>query len=383
MDNLNGVEPPVVDHFHVDLTPPSAFSLTSPAAGFVGPAASVSATAFDPGGSGIAQLEFRYCPGATCSFSRARRSARPSRHQERPRKAWDLSGLTDGAPYTVVARATDAAGNTTDSAQTTVTLDKTAPATSDNAPAGSQSSDVTVTLAPGDGSGSGVASTSYRVDGGGWAARHERPHPRSCRPLERRLSHDRLRLGRQRRQRRGRSAGERHHRHPVAERLTPRSGLGPVGTVALSDPTPGDSGAGVASVAFQYSLHGANTWTTIGTALSAPWSVSFDTTAVADGQYDIRELISDAASPANVTTIDLAGPKTIDNSPPSSAAVTAPASGAHVAGTVALTGTASDATSGVGQMTFKVNGTVVGTSAGSPASVNWDSTSTPGLDRRR
>ena len=42
-----------------------------------------------------------------------------------------------------------------------------------------------------------------------------------------------------------------------------------------------------------------------------------------------------------------------------------------------LGGTASDAGSGIGQMVFKVNGAVVGTTTGSPASVNWDSTSTP------
>ena len=57
--------------------------------------------------------------------------------------------------------------------------------------------------------------------------------------------------------------------------------------------------------------------------------------------------------------------------------MTAPAPGAHAGGIVTLGGTASDATSGVGQMVFKVNGTIVGTSSGSPASVSWDSTSTP------
>ena len=163
---------------------------------------------------------------------------------------------------------------------------------------------------------------------------------------------------------------------PSGNPLDPGSVL--VGTVALSDSSPSDAGAGVASVTFQYSPHGANTWTTIGTPVTtAPWSVAFDTTAVADGQYDLRELISDAAAPANVTRIDLTGPKVIDNSPPSSAAVTAPAPGAHVSGTVAVGGVASDATSGIGQMVFKVNGTIVGTSSGSPASVSWDSTSLP------
>jgi hypothetical protein len=88
------------------------------------------------------------------------------------------------------------------------------------------------------------------------------------------------------------------------------------GTVTLSDPSPADAGGGVGSVAFEYSVHGANSWTAIGTRTSAPWAVLFDTTAVPDGQYDLREVISDAAVPPNVTTIDLPGPQLIDNTPP-------------------------------------------------------------------
>ena len=113
-------------------------------------------------------------------------------------------------------------------------------------------------------------------------------------------------------------------------------------------------------------------------ATSAPWAVLFDTTAVPDGQYDLREVISDAAVPPNVTTINLPGPQLIDNTPPeSSAIVTAPAAGAFVGGTVTLAGNAADSASGVGQVVFKINGTIVGTTSGSPASLDWDSTSIP------
>ena len=68
VDNLNGVETPSSRTFTVDRTPPNAFSLTSPAAAFVGSSALVSATAVDTGGSGIAQLAFRYCAGGSCAF---------------------------------------------------------------------------------------------------------------------------------------------------------------------------------------------------------------------------------------------------------------------------------------------------------------------------
>ena len=360
----------------VDTDAPNAFSLSAPAAGFVGPSASVSATAVDTGGSGLAQLEFRYCTGGSCSFDSGTTIGSPVSTSASASQAWDLSGLTDAAQYTVVARATDAAGNTTDSTPTTVTLDKTAPATTDDAPAASQSSTVTVTLSAGDGSGSGVAFTSYRVDGGGWnggtsvvipaPADHSNDgsHTIDYYSVDNvdnieTVRHADVTIDTQ---------------PPSGAPVDPGSVL--AGTVVLSDLSPSDPGAGVASVAFQYSPHGAGSWTTIGTAISAPWSLPFDTTAVADGQYDLREVISDAAVPANVTTTDLPGPKVIDNTPPSSAAVTAPAPGAHAGGTVTLSGAASDATSGVGQMVFKVNGTVVGTATGTPASVNWDSTAT-------
>ena len=361
----------------VDTDAPNAFSLSAPAAGFVGPSATVSATGADTGGSGIAQIEFRYCAGGSCSFAAGTTIGSAVPTSGFASQSWDLSSLTDGATYTVVARATDAAGNTTDSATTTVTLDSSPPATSDNAPAGSQSSGVTVTLSPGDGSGSGVASTSWRVDGGGWQSGTSvvipapSDHSNDGSHTIDYYSVDNV----------GNTEAVRHAavtidtQPPSGAPVDPGSVLS--GTVSLSDPSPTDPGAGVASVAFQRSPHGAGTWTTIGTAVASPWSVSFDTTAVADGQYDLREVISDAATPANVTTIDLPGPKVVDNTAPSSAAVTAPAPGAHAGGTITLGGSASDATSGVGQMVFKVDGTVVGTTSGTPASVNWDSTSTP------
>ena len=278
----------------------------------------------------------------------------------------------------MLARAADAAGNTTDSATTTVTLDTSPPTTTDDAPGGSQSSDVvTVSLSANDGSGSGVASTTYRIDGGGWQTGTSVSIPAPVSHLNDGVhtidysSIDNV------------GNTETLRSATVTIDTLPPSGA-PVdpgsilrGTVILSDPSPTDAGTGIASVAFEYSLHGAASWITIGTRTSAPWSTPFDTTALADGLYDLREVITDAAIPANVATIDLPGPYVIDSTPPSSAIVTAPAAGAHVGGTVTLKGSAADATSGVGQLVFRVNGTVVGTTSGTPASVSWDSTSTP------
>jgi photosystem II stability/assembly factor-like uncharacterized protein len=73
--------------------------------------------------------------------------------------------VTGDGTHTVTYRAVDVAGNTATDKTATVKIDKTAPATTDNAPAAWSKSDVTVTLSGSDAS-SGVATTSYRIDGG-------------------------------------------------------------------------------------------------------------------------------------------------------------------------------------------------------------------------
>ena len=372
VDNLNGVEAPSSRTFTVDLTPPNAFSLTSPAAAFVGSSALVSATAVDTGGSGIAQLAFRYCAGGSCAFGAGTAIGSPIATTGSASQSWDLSSLTDGALYTAIARATDVAGNTTDSGPTTVTLDTSPPTTTDNAPAGSESSDVTVTLSPSDGSGSGVGSTKYRLDGGAWqtGTSVSIPAPAShandgAHTIDY-YSTDNV------------GNDEAVKQATVTIDTQPPSGS-PIdpgsilrGIVTLSDPSPADVGGGVGSVAFEYSLHGANSWTAIGTRTSAPWSVLFDTTAVPDGQYDLREVISDASVPPNVTTIYLPGPQLIDNNTP---AVTLDTPGTASRGTVVLSTTTSPDTV---QVTFErspagaANWSTIAVDSSAPFSASFD-----------
>lgn len=56
-----------------------------------------------------------------------------------------------------------------------------------------------------------------------------------------------------------------------------------------------DTGSGVASVKFESSPAGADTWTTIGVATSAPYTTSFDTQQLANGSYDLRVEATDNA----------------------------------------------------------------------------------------
>jgi hypothetical protein len=143
------------------------------------------------------------------------------------------------------------------------------------------------------------------------------------------------------------------------------------GTVTLSaDPAP--DGSGIKSVAFEYSVAGAGVWTTIGTDTMAPYTADWDTTAVPDGHYDVRIVITDNAD--NVTTSDLPD-KVVDNTAPNVATVGAPTEGQVVTGNVSIAATASDVTSPIASVEFFVRGSSLGTDTTAPFSLNWDSTS--------
>jgi len=67
------------------------------------------------------------------------------------------------------------------------------------------------------------------------------------------------------------------------------------GTATLTASASDTGGTGVSSVTFQHSPAGTATWTTIATDASAPYSAVFDTTQVADGDYDLRAVADDGA----------------------------------------------------------------------------------------
>jgi hypothetical protein len=70
-----------------------------------------------------------------------------------------------------------------------------------------------------------------------------------------------------------------------------------------------DATSGVASAVFQRSPAGTNTWTTIATDTSSPWTTTWNTTALANGNYDLRVVTTDNAgltftSPSVTVTVD-------------------------------------------------------------------------------
>ena len=112
-----------------------------------------------------------------------------------------------------------------------------------------------------------------------------------------------------------------------------------------------DRGSGVASAQFQRSPAGAGVWTTISTDNSSPYSVAWDTTAVADGLYDLRVITTDNVG--NTFTSALVTNVRVDNTNPTGS-VTAPASAAIVRGNaVTVSSNSADGGSGVASADFQ------------------------------
>jgi hypothetical protein len=157
-------------------------------------------------------------------------------------------------------------------------------------------------------------------------------------------------------------------------------------TVAVTDPgvmrgvvtlaaTAGDgAGTGVTSVKAEYRPNGNGAWTTACTDTTAPYTCSFDTTG-ANGLYDLRATATDATGLATLSPVLT---RRVDNTAPSSATLAAVA--ATLQGTVATTGTAADAGSGVAGWTLQYRTAGAGawtdacTDATSPYGCSWVTT---------
>jgi concanavalin A-like lectin/glucanase superfamily protein/galactose oxidase-like protein/Big-like domain-containing protein len=122
---------------------------------------------------------------------------------------------------------------------------------------------------------------------------------------------------------------------------------------------------GVTSV--QFKVDGAN----LGSAdTSAPYTASWNTAPVSNGAHQITAVASDAAGNSATSAVIHV---TVDNGSPPTVAVTAPAAGATVTGTINLTANATD-DRGVSGVQFKVDGANAGAEdTSAPYSVSWDS----------
>jgi len=345
----------------IDATPPSNVTLDAPVAGaqlrgtITG--AGIAATAQDAT-SGIASTVFRIAAPGTLGANPCDTFGTAFSDP------FATTSVADGH-YDVWVAATDQAGNGRCSVLPhDVVIDNTAPVTTDNAPAGAQNHDVTVTLAATDNLTS-VASTEYSLDNGAtWSPGTSVTILAS--------SGDGTKTIRYRSTDGAGNVEVAKTAQITIDTTAPAGNPNDPGNVLRGtvDLTASPTDPDTASVEFRYRLVGSvGAYTSIGTDTTAPYDVPWITNAVADGDYDVEEIVTDSVGNANTVALSA---KTIDNTAPDSASVTSPAASADEAGTISLSALAHDGTSGVGAVAFQVK------SFGAPAFVTVDAdTSAP------
>lgn len=119
--------------------------------------------------------------------------------------------------------------------------------------------------------------------------------------------------------------------------------------VELLESTAADGGSGVANVQYQYKLSSGTIWTNACSGATSPYSCSFDTNTLADGNYDFRAIATDASG--NVATSAAITSRTIDNSAPSAVSITNP--GSPLRATITLNASATDTGAGIASVALQ------------------------------
>jgi hypothetical protein len=322
-----------------DWTPPTV-ALADPGTPITG-SVSLSATGSDSV-SGLASVKLQYRPSGASSWSDiCAGSASPL----------SCSFTTNAGPipdglYDLRAVATDNGSNSASSVVADVRIDNTPPSLALTDP-GAMSGQVGLATTSSDGNGSGVSSVSYQYRPAGsstWSdACTATAAPFSC-PFDTRT---------------GATPDGRYDLRAVARdgvSLSTTSTLSgkwidntAPSSAAMDDPgalltgtktfsgSATDTASGVASLKFQYKRSSGSAWSDACTAASAPYSCSFDTSAVADGLYDLRVVAKDAAGNTTASTAHTS--RQVDNGRPT---VTLTDPGSHLAGSVTLGASASD-----------------------------------------
>jgi hypothetical protein len=352
----------------IDRTAPTG-SITAPGAGVYvgGPSVIVSSDSAD-GLSGVDQVVIQRSPAGQGSWT-----AIDTDTVAPYSVSWDTTGLSDGA-YDLRAVTSDLAGNSFNGPARTVNVDNTGPTATQDDPGANLRATVTLTGSAAD--PAGIAQVVFQrspAGAGSWTTIDtdvSAPYSASFDTTAvsdglydfRVVATDAL--------------GNLTTSAPVTNRRVDNTspsatqddpGANLRATVTLTGSASDSGGSGIAQVAFQRSPAGAGSWTTIDTDASAPYSASFDTTAVGDGLYDLRVVATDVAG--NVANSTPVGNRRVDNTPPS-ATMNDP--GANLSGTVTLTSTTSDGGSGMAGVTYQYSEAGQNTWITTPAS--WDTT---------
>ena len=163
---------------------------------------------------------------------------------------------------------------------------------------------------------------------------------------------------------------------PTGSLTAPANGAVISGSSVTVSSDSADAGSGVALATFERRPSGGGSWTTIDTDSSAPYAVSWDTTAVGNGDYDLRVTTDDESGNSFTSATRTV---TVDNTAPSSA--TLDALPGAIRNGQALTGSGADADSGVASLSYYYcagppcsPSTLIGSSTTGPSySVTWSS----------
>ena len=339
-------------------------------------AVSLTSTPAD-GGSGVASVQYQYklSAGSTwtdaCSSSTSPYSC-----------SLDTTGLADGL-YDFRAVAADNVGNTgTSTAVFSRHVDNTDPNVTLTAPAANLTGAVTLASTPADGSGIASVQYQYKLSSGStWTnACSASTSPYSCSFNTASVADGVYDLRASATDDVGRTgvsavATSRSidNTDPTATMTAPAANLGGVVTLAS---TPADGGSGVASVQYQYKPSAGSTWSNACSSAASPYSCSFDTGGLSDGLYDFRVIATDNVGRTG-TSAAVSG-RRVDNTAPGT--VTLAALPTPILGTIAMTGTATDAGAGLAFVRFQYapTGTTTWTDActdtTAPYTCSFDST---------
>jgi len=295
----------------------------------------------------------------------------------------DTTPIANGT-HALTAVASDAAGNTATATTVTVTVsnaDTTPPTVAMTAPAnGATVSGTTVTVSATAADNVGVAGVQFKLDGANLSA-EDTASPFSLTWNSTTVadgSHTLTAVARD-------AAGNTATATTITVTVNNADATAP--TVAMSAPANGATVSGttvpvsatasdnVGVVGVQFKVDGAN----LGAEDTvSPYSVTWDSTTVANGSHTLTAVARDAAGNTATATIVTVTVSNADATPPS-VAMTAPANGATVSGTtVTVSATAADNV-GVAGVQFKLDGANLGAEdTVSPYSVTWDSTTVAG-----
>jgi subtilisin family serine protease len=348
-----GTSSPVV--FEVDNSPPAVF-ITAPSNGaiFNGSAVTITADAFD--NAGIQRVEFYSDFNLVGTDTSAPFTIN-----------WDISNAAEG-PHSLLAIATDTAGNRGGSEFISVTVDHLAPAVAVTNPVNGAAVTGVVSLAANVSDNIGVQKVQYYRDGGtlvgtslsapfdsSWDSTTVGQGSHTLFAVVTDLA--------------GNTATSTSisvtvdRTLPLVSITTPANNAFVAGSAVPVSASASDN-IGLSRVDFYRDSN-----VLLGTDNTAPYGISWDTTSLPGGPHTLIAVATDLAGNTKTSTVINV---TVDSTPPQ-VSLSAPANGAFVTGTLAVSAVATD-NIGISKVEFYSDNVLLTTDTNSPYGFNWNST---------